>query len=61
MKRSLKTMLLGIGIILVGIIGVMFNLEQSYGVFFQVIAFYVPIFSMFAGPIILLIGFFTKD
>ncbi len=61
MKKSLKTMILGIGIILVGIIGAIFNIAQSHDVFFQVIAFYIPVFSMFAGPIILLIGFFMKD
>ncbi len=54
-------MILGIGIILVGIIGAIFNVAPTHDVFFQVIAFYIPVFSMFVGPIILLIGFFMKD
>ena len=61
MKKSAKIMVLGIGIILVGIIGVLFNLEPSTGIFYWFLAQGVPVFSMFAGPLLLLIGVFMKD
>ncbi len=60
-KKSVKVMLFGLGIILAGIIGAIFNVQQGTGAFASFICFICPMISMFGGPIIMLIGLFMKD
>ncbi len=61
MNQSTKTMLLGMGIIQAGIIGALFNMVQSHDMLLNILGFWIPVFAMLAGPLIMLIGFFKKD
>lgn len=61
MKLSARLMVFGIGIILAGILGILFNFQPSSGILYWYIAEGLPIFASVAGPIILIVGLFVKD
>lgn len=61
MKKSARVMILGIGIILAGILGMLFHAEPSSGYLYWYISNGLPIFASIAGPIILIVGCFIKD
>ena len=64
MKRSARFMALGIGLILAGILGMMFGSDPNVGTGGQAFVYQaqiLPLLGSVAGPILLIVGFFVKD